>query len=399
MSIFNSLGSNYSSRFVFKSLFGGSSAQARSQLEQELSKAYHGHVTLTYKGREALELALKRSNLAPDSGVGINGLTCFVVYQAIVNAGYRPVFIDTAPNQLDFGLNELTQAHSKHPYLQAIIVQNTLGYPVDMPTISSYCKHHQLLVIEDLAHSLGARYADNQEAGTVGALTMLSFSQDKPLDVVAGGALIDRRSSAEQSPEQLPLISLRQRLINRSYPFWTMLIRGSYSLGPGRVLHYSLKRLHLLATPMSDTLRGLHSMSPATATLLLKQWPARQEVIKHRQTIAALYHKNLPAELQLVPTPTGSPAYLRFPLWCDERQELISYLKQRGVYVGDTWYDAPIAPKRYLSSTDYQTGMCPQAEDLAEHILNLPTHRYVTPQIAHDICATIRQWHASRPKT
>src|SRR5258708_336278 len=101
-SLFNSLGSNYSWRFMLKSAFGGGSAEDRRRLEQVLSEHYHGRATLTYKGREALELALKISGLPQGSAIGINGFTCYVVYRAVENAGYKPVFIDVAPSQMHF---------------------------------------------------------------------------------------------------------------------------------------------------------------------------------------------------------------------------------------------------------------------------------------------------------
>ncbi len=127
--VFNSLGSNYSGRFMLKSAFGGGSRSDHKQLETMLGQYYHGEVTLTYKGREALELALQLSELPAGSPVGICGFTCYVVYRAIENAGYKPVFIDVAAGQMHFGLHELKMVHTDHPKLAAIIVQNTLGYP------------------------------------------------------------------------------------------------------------------------------------------------------------------------------------------------------------------------------------------------------------------------------
>ncbi len=399
MSIFNSLGSNYSGKFVWRNLLAFSSKTASNNLQQVLKEHYTGNVILTYKGREALELALRHSNLPPGSLVGINGFTCYVLYQAVVNAGYQALFIDITPGQTNFDIIQLKHAKIKNPGLSAIIVQNTLGYPADMVELDKFCKAQSILLIEDLAHSVGAIYSDGREVGTVGALIMLSFSQDKPVDVVAGGALIDRRSNTSNNLTKLPLVSAWQRLKNRFYPFWTGLIRTTYQLGIGRVLHFSLKRFHLLSTPMSEGLEGLHSMSSSTAGLILQRWQDRQSELDHRREIAAIYTKNIISELQLIQPNNGQPTYLRFPIRLDDPKPLIDYLRTQHIFIGDTWYDAPIGPKNYLAKTNYQAGSCPSAEDLAKHIVNLPTHRHITPVIAADICAKIKQWQTLQQKS
>lgn len=393
MNIFNSLGSNYSADFVVSSLFGSSRRLAVKAVEKKLARHYGGRVTLTYKGRQALELALLKSNLPKGSGVAINGYTCYVVYEAVKNAGYRPVFVDVEEGQLNFGATELQQAHAKTKDIRAAIVQNTLGYPCDIEAIDKYCRRHNILLIEDLAHSFGARYADGREAGTVAPLVMLSFSQDKPLDVVAGGALVDRLDNYEVE-EHLKKASLSARVKNRLYPLWSSLIRATYPFGIGRYLHGLLKKLKWLSTPMSEGLQGHQALSTKAATLLLRRWDHWQSELSNRKQIAQIYEKALPSSLQI--SGSGTPLYLRFPITVNKRLELIEYLKKFGIYIADIWYDAPVAPKKYMSRTNYQNGQCPRAEQLAETIVNLPTHRQIDHKKAHAIAERVNQWLKSQ---
>ena len=93
MAIFNSLGSNYNLRYVLKSLFDNS-ANKNLKLKNFLEKKYEGKTILTYKGREALTLALKILNLPKESMVAINGFTCFAVYKAVEEAGLTPICLD-----------------------------------------------------------------------------------------------------------------------------------------------------------------------------------------------------------------------------------------------------------------------------------------------------------------
>lgn len=395
--IFNSLGSNYSTHDVWQHLFARSKPGADTQLAQTLGQYYGGQAALTYKGREALEIALKSSQLPAGSMIGINGFTCYAVYRAVENAGYKALPIDITPGQLNFGLTELEHAHTKNPQLKAVIIQNTLGYGADMQSLANYCQQNNLLIIEDLAHSTGLVYGDGRQAGTVGALTMLSFSQDKPLDVVAGGAMIDRRSQAVPAAADLGMVRGSQRFKNRMYPLWTGLIRSTYPIGLGRYIHFALKKLNLMATPMGDDLEGLHAMSSATASLVLERWQQLDAELTHRRQIAAIYASELPAQLRSIQPGKGSPTHLRFPIWVEDRGNLVAYLRKHHIHIGDTWYDAPIGPAKYLVLTDYQAGACPNAEELSKHIVNLPTHIHVGEQQAKFIVEKVTQWHKSQP--
>ena len=84
MNIFNSLGSNYDFNFVLTALTSYDDRLVyHTELKQFLQDKYGGDVTLLYKGREAIELALKSLNLAKDSYVAINGFTTGILAESI----------------------------------------------------------------------------------------------------------------------------------------------------------------------------------------------------------------------------------------------------------------------------------------------------------------------------
>jgi len=397
MNIFNSLGSNYDADFVWRSIFTPGTPGAFRKLRDTLADHFSGQVVLTYKGRQALELALKNSGLPNGSAVGINGFTCYAVYQAVELAGFQPVVIDVDKGQLDFGLTQLKKASTKHKNLKAIIVQNSLGLPTDIKAIESFCKKNSVIIVEDLAHSFGAMYADGREVGTVGDFTMLSFSQDKPLDVVAGGAMIDRRQGAPAPEQPSHRVSLWQRDKVALYPLWTALIRTTYPIKLGRYIHFGLKKLHLLTAPMGDTGQRLAKMEPSAAKLLLKRrWDEREADLQHRRLIAKIYQKELPKELQVAPLAKSKPSYLRYPILVKDRPSLIAHLKQKDIYIGDTWYRTIIDGGSTKVITSYRAGECPEAEKIVDHIVNLPTHQHVGEVQARFIAEEVKAWLQSQ---
>ncbi|HXS15171.1 MAG TPA: hypothetical protein VN711_03520, partial [Candidatus Saccharimonadales bacterium] len=66
---------------------------------------------------------------------------------------------------------------------------------------------------------------------------------------------------------------------------------------------------------------------------------------------------------------------LRYPIFVDDPKGMRKYFRKNGnIYLGD-WYSNVIDPKGTdLASIGYIKGSCPQAEEMAEHIINLPTY-------------------------
>ena len=387
MSLFNSLGSNYDAATVRRSMLTGS-RQAPAQLQSELKKQYKGRVVLTYKGREAIAIVLQAAKLKPGSYVAVNGYTCYAVYEAITAVGLKPYYLDIPKNELHFTAVTLGRALKRRPEISAVMIQNTLGIPAEVPAIKKICDRHGLPLIEDLAHSEGLVYEDGHLAGTVGFGAILSFSQDKMLDGVSGGAAVlpDKASGPLIVWAKLPL---KKRWSARCYPVNTWLIH-TYHIGLGRPVHKLLKSFGLMPNPMQGTALPAHHLDNWHSTLALRSWKVLPEHIEHRQRIAAIYRELLPPEVQF--KYHQQALYLRFPIHVPRPAELIAALKSDGIYVGDIWYDAPVAPKRYQSQTDYQTGDCPNAELVAEHMVNLPTHIIINEAQAAEVARKVKSW-------
>jgi dTDP-4-amino-4,6-dideoxygalactose transaminase len=397
MNIFNSLGSNYDFQFILQLL--RTPNIDTKKLKETLETKYQGKSALFYKGRHAIQFALQLLNLPKNSAVAVNGYTCFAVYEAISRAGLKTEFVDITVGDLNFSAESLEQKLNINPSIKAVIIQNTLGTPCDIKRISEICKQRNLILIEDLAHSPGTTYAHGIEAGTVGDFVALSFSQDKMIDAVSGGALVVRNPTYRNFSElKLRNVSFGQQFfIDSFYPIWTFLIRKLYAVGLGKLLHQILKSFRLLSMPMQEEGVGLYGLAPWYAGLAGKELEDLEENIKHRRKIARVYASSLDSKI-LVPKTIEvleNSTNLRFPILISDRSGLIAHLKQYGVYVSDIWYDAVVAPKKYMTKLDYK-GDCPNAERVAEKMLNLPTHRNINVEEAQIISKRINQWLASK---
>lgn len=388
MNIFNSLGSNYDFNFVVKSLFARTDVK---NLDRYLEERYLGKVLLLYKCREAIQLALKLADLPEGSFVAINGFTCFAVYEAIKKARLEVEYLDV-DDSLNFSPSTLKSGLKLNPKIKAVIVQNTLGYPCQIEEISHICRKNKIILIEDLAHSVGTLYKNDQEAGTFGDFTTLSFSQDKIIDGISGGALItrNRKSHFEKNLFSVPT---SQQLKGRFYPLLTFLIRSTYPIGLGKIIHQILKFFNLLPKPMDEISKELHKLPNWYCSLTKYQFERLEKDLDHRRKISAIYSKEVDQLVlsQQVIRQIPLSSNLRFPIFVKNRGNLISYLKRSGIYVSDIWYDAPIAPKKYSHLTDYK-GQCKNSEKVSQEILNLPTHINISESDAKNISQFINQW-------
>ncbi len=396
MNIFNSLGSNYSFTDALRVLFTRGSERARHDLTHYLEKRYGGRVVLTYKGREALTLAL---NALRKGAVAVNAFTCWAVYEAVRESGSAVRYLDISRSSLNFSRDTLEQALETDPSIKAVVIQNTLGFPCDIAGIAAICKERDIVLIEDLAHSIGCRYPSGEEAGTVGDFVVLSFSQDKIIDGVSGGALIVRNARyADAVAKPLEKVALSQQLKDRLYPLLAWKIRAAHMLYLGGLVHNIVRSLGILTKPLPDKgVSAARALPDWYCVGILRQYELLEKTARHRREIAGIYARTIHPSVLLSQDTEHIPrsANLRFPLLVNGRDRLIEHLKSKHIYVGDIWYDAPVGPKKYLHRTDYR-GQCPHAEEVARLMLNLPTHANVSAEQAEAIATAVHQWLAQQ---
>lgn len=389
--IFNSLGSNYNFGFALKALFAPSWVSDVRKLQDFLKAKYQGKAVLLYKGREALALALQVLSLPKDSLVLVNGYTCFAVYQAIIEAGCRPGYLDIAQGDLNFSAASLKVKLESHPETKVVITQNTLGYPCDMEAITEICRQKNVVLIEDLAHSAGAIHKNGQEAGSFGDFVVLSFSQDKIIDAVSGGALIIRNKKYENMSFKVVPVGLKQRIVDRWYPILTFKIRKTYAFGLGKIIHKILKASKLLSQPMGSLEKLVfHSLPGWYCRLAYECFEDLSENIIRRRKIAQIYLEKINHKVLFI-NQSSNATNLRFPILIENRSKLIEDLKNHSIHISDIWYDAPIAPAKYMTQTNY-AHECPESEKLSRLMLNLPTHNGVSPQQAENLAEKINLW-------
>jgi len=145
------------------------------------------HTLAVSNATAALHLSCIAAGIQPGDEVIVPSLTFVATANAVRYVGGIPIFADIesadwltiAPASIEKCISEKTRA---------IIVMHYAGYPCDMPAIMDIAQKHNLIVIEDSAHTIGSEL-NGKKLGTWGAIGCFSFFSNKNMTTGEGGML------------------------------------------------------------------------------------------------------------------------------------------------------------------------------------------------------------------
>jgi len=135
-------------------------------------------------GRMAFYHILKALDLPAGSEIIFPSLTFWVVPELARAAGLTVVFADVDPRT--FNLDPASVERVMTDRTRAIVPTHLYGLPCDMDALLQIAARHNLVVLEDCAHALGATYK-GRPVGTFGTAALFSFQTLKPLNCYGGG--------------------------------------------------------------------------------------------------------------------------------------------------------------------------------------------------------------------
>jgi pyridoxal phosphate-dependent aminotransferase EpsN len=166
--------------------------------EQEMcARLDVGSAVALASGTAALHLALLVAGVGRGDEVWLSTLTFAATANAVAYVGATPVFVDSerATWNLDPSLleRELDVAAREARLPRAVIAVDLYGQCAELDRISTACRSHGVVLIEDAAEALGATY-QGRPAGSYGDLAVLSFNGNKIITTSGGGMLLSRRA-------------------------------------------------------------------------------------------------------------------------------------------------------------------------------------------------------------
>ena len=158
------------------------------EFEQALARYAGGGTAVTAAyGRMAFYYILKALDLPRGSEIIFPSLTFWVVPELAKVAGLTVVFADVDPRT--FTIDPTSVERLITDKTRAIVPTHLYGLACDMDAVMALAAKHNLIVIEDCAHALGATFK-GKAVGTFGSGALFSFQTLKPLNCYGGGAAL-----------------------------------------------------------------------------------------------------------------------------------------------------------------------------------------------------------------
>jgi perosamine synthetase len=327
------------------------------RFEQEFA-AFIGveHAVSLNSCTSALELALVAAGVKGE--VVCPSFTFVATANAVLNAGARPVFAEV--DRATRNLTAETIAERLGPRTEAVIVVHYGGQPCVMDPIVDLCRRKGLLLIEDSAETIGARWRGRQ-AGSFG-LGCFSFFPTKNLTTGEGGMFTCREEDLAQRVLALSGHGIFSTTYDREKA-------GRPWRREARLAGHNYRMPNPLAALGRVQLRRLPEMNA------------------RRQALAARYHRLLQplAQRGLLELPQTAPGaehvYQMYTVLVDpaRRDQVLRFLRQRGVGAS-VHFDPPVHLQPLYRELGGREGMLPVTEQLSQSLITLPmfpdlTHR------------------------
>ena len=359
------------------------------------------HAIAFNSGRSAFLAILNTLNLKKESEVLLQAFTCNAAVNPILWSGLKPVFVDIEKETLNIDPADLERKIT--PKSKVVLVQHTFGLPANLDEILKICEKYNLILIEDCAHSLGAEYK-GRKVGTFGKAAFFSFGRDKVISSIYGGMAVTNDDVLAQKirdfQEKLSFPSnfwIFQQLLHPLLTNYLIIPLYAFSFQFGRLILGAFHKLKILSKAVQKKEKEGKKpkyipkrMPNALAMLALNQFKKLEKFISHQREIAKFYDKSLSAAAPAARQPLFRPGriYMRYSLLIENQNpdKILKKARRQKIFLDDGWRKTPIVPPdTNQAKMGYVLGSCPQAEKVAKHILNLPTHINVSKKDAQKI--------------
>ncbi|MEA1936661.1 MAG: aminotransferase class I/II-fold pyridoxal phosphate-dependent enzyme, partial [Patescibacteria group bacterium] len=322
----------------------------------------------------------------------------------IMLCGAKPVFVDIKKDTYNINPEKIEEKITERT--KAIIVQHTFGSSAEMDRIMEIAKKHNLYLIEDCAHSLGAEY-QGKKTGILGDVAFFSFGRDKIISCVSGGMVITNNSELGRKIKEFKnKISYPKKILimrQLSHPVITFIsLKTYYFFNFGKIIMYLSSNAEIITKAYTKKEKKCEEpenfpakMPNALAKILFHQIKLVNRFNNHRIDIAKLYEEKLVDDKSIALPKISADSknvFLWYTILVENKKALIEKAKKRGIILGD-WFPQVIGPIEVdLEKAGYKKGECPVAEKVSLKCVNLPTHHRISIEDVERVAKVVNDY-------
>jgi perosamine synthetase len=327
----------------------------------EFEEAFASFVGAKYavafsSGTAALHGAAFVAGIGPADEAITSPLTFAASANCVLYQGGTPIFADVEPHTLNIDPDRITAALTSRT--KAIIPIDYAGHPADLDTILDIADRHNLIVIEDACHALGAEYR-GKRVGSMAHMTVFSFHPVKHLTTGEGG------------------------MVTTNNPLYADKLRKFRNHG---ISSGARERQHHGQWHYEMVLLGYNYRLPDIACALgLSQLAKLPANLARRREIAAMYTSafaGIDGIVMPATRPEANPAWHLYPIRVDPRlgitrEEIFRALRAENIGVNVHYIPVHLHPY-YRDRFGYRGGEFPVAESAFESLISLPMFHGMT---------------------
>lgn len=321
----------------------------------------------------ALHLSLAAIGVGPGDEVITSPITFPATANVIIHLGATPVFADIDPRTLN--IDPIAVAAKVTERTKAIVPVHFAGQPVDMDAIYAVASRHDLAVIEDAAHAIGAEYRGIKIGSLPGSrASCFSFYPIKNMTSAEGGAILTNDEDLAHRARLLALHGISSDAWNR----------------------YTKDGSHHWETLMAGY---KYNMTDVQAAIGLPQLTRLDGFLHTRSRYAAMYREGLAdvQEIDLLGTLPGvrhanhlMTVLLRTDRLSIDRDEFIQALKEEGIATGIHFRSLHLQ-KFYRERYNLATEDFPHAAAVTSRLFSLPLYPKMSEKDVQDVIKAVRK--------
>jgi perosamine synthetase len=322
------------------------------------------HAVALNSGTAALHLALKVLGIGPGDEVLVPALTFASTAEVVLYVGATPVFVDIEPDTLNASVADMERKVTART--RAALVVHYGGHPCEMNEIAELARQRGFAVVEDAAHACGATYR-GLPIGSISPLTCFSFHAVKNLTTGEGGMVTTADREYDKRLRALRWMGISKDTWDRTEK--NEVYAWRYTVDE---VGYKCHMSDVAAALGLVQLRRLADLNARRRSL----------VERYRQSFSDLGWLELPTERDYVRS-----SWHIFRVALDRRDELIGFLKSRGVAPGVHYYPLHLYP----CFAEFRTPL-PVTESAWQRALSLPLYPDLASDDQEAIIEAVRQF-------
>lgn len=330
-----------------------------------------------------LHLAALVAGVGPGTALVTSPITFVASANAAHYAGGSALFADIEEDTINLSAVSLKEVLSKNSQVRAVIPVHFAGLPCDMESIKKVSDDAGIVVIEDAAHALGARYPNGRRVGCCehSLMTVFSFHPVKAIAAGEGGMIV-----TNDLPTYRKLLRLRSHGINKlDDPF--QLPEQAVTNGVQDPWYYEMQEL------------GYHyRITDIQCALALSQLKKLDRFIARRRELVAVYDRAFAGQENFSPAQhsgrdlSGHHLYvlrIDFDAVGMTRGEVMMALRERGI--GSQVHYIPVTAQPYYQRLGHKPTDQPKAYRYYQQALTIPLFFDLTDQQQQTIIKVIKE--------